>query len=147
MSNNGLALRCYVLLLQVVSLRTDSSPSVAAVPSPLCTPVPFSFGLESCLKEKRMRMRMTWIISIKSKHHFPDIMPSLCRLFVLTFIRYKLFLQRRQTMRNNLRKTGNGELPLRAWNSCSSLLRKSICSSRTFWSSSERRAPEIQNWV
>lgn len=38
--------------------------------------------------------------------------------------------------KEDLRKTGNGELPFRAWNSCSSLLRKSICSRRTFCSSS-----------
>lgn len=38
--------------------------------------------------------------------------------------------------KKDLRKTGNGEVPFRAWNSCSSLLLKSICSSRTFWSSS-----------
>lgn len=37
-----------------------------------------------------------------------------------------------------LLKTGKGAFPFNTWNSCSSLLRKSICSNKTFWSSSNK---------
>lgn len=37
-----------------------------------------------------------------------------------------------------LLKTGKDAFPFNTWNSCSSLLRKSICSNKTFWSSSNK---------
>jgi len=42
-----------------------------------------------------------------------------------------------------LLKTGKDAFPFNTWNSCSSLLRKSICSNKTFWSSSNKEKRKV----
>lgn len=42
-----------------------------------------------------------------------------------------------------LLNTGKDAFPFNTWNSCSSLLRKSICSNKTFWSSSKKKKRKV----
>lgn len=64
-------------------------------------------------------------------------------MLLLLFTTQQLSKKMAKPQKRVLLNTGKDAFPFNTWNSCSSLLRKSICSNKTFWSSSKKKKRKV----